>query len=363
LIMKSFAAIRAGLDVALIGVMVLTLTMLTGCGSSGSGSGGGGGTTPNGAKNVYVIAEEENGDGSILEFPVGSSGNVAPKATLVPPSGLEVTAVATDSGGQIYVGTYDGTNFQILVYPAGSTGSATPTRTILTGDFSDANLVIPGSMTIDSSGKLYVTGPEGSVAVYSATANGTATPVQLITSSVLTGPVGVAVDSSGDIYVSNEVPTEDFATGAIYVFAAGATGSATPIRQITSPSVFFGIALDSSGDIYASEDTFVLDNSGDITSATAQIVEFDGSATGAATPMKTLKIPSGGAPITVAGGLRIDSAGNLFVPAQTDSSTSSNATLVTSLLEFGPTATSSSAPAATFTSTSWTDPQEEIAVF
>jgi hypothetical protein len=362
---KTSRAVKAGLDVALVGVMMWGLTILAGCGSSGGGTGGG--TVPppvqDGAKNVYVMGEYDSGAGFILELPAGSNGNVAPTATLAPASNLELVSVATDSGGQIYVGAYDGTNFQILVYPAGSTGSATPTRTILTGSFESTNLVIPGSMTIDSSGTLYVAGASGNVAVYSATANGAATPTQLITSSLLTGPVGVAVDSGGNLYVSNEVATEGLSTGAIYVFAAGATGTATPIRQITSASIFYGIALDSSGNIYTTANNYSVDGSGNFLSSTASIVEFDGSATGAATPLKSLSIPTGGEPFTVALGLRIDTAGNLFTSAQTASSTLSSATLVTSVIEFGPAATSSSTPTASLTSTSWTVPQPQIAVY
>lgn len=362
--MRSTETIKGAVDVLLVGVMTWTLAVLVGCGSSTKG---GGTVTPppeTGAKAVYVISDTANGTGgSILKFGVGSEGNVAPQATLLPPSELQVVSVATDDSGQIYVGGYADPNWEILVYPAGSTGSATPTRTLLLGTFETTNFVIPGSMTIDAEGVLYVAGPGGNVAVFSATANGSGAPTQLITSSILTGPVGVAVDSSGNMYVSNEVATNNVSTGAIYVFAKGATGNATPIREITSPNVFFGIALDASGNIYATEDTYTTDTSGDVTAVTAQLVEFAGTATGDATPIKSVEIPSGGAPFTVAAGLRIDSAGYAYLAAQTASGAAASDIVSTSVLEYSPDWYSGSNPAFNFTSSSWVYPQEQIAIF
>jgi len=347
-----------------MGAVTLGLVALVGCGSSGSGGSGGGVTQPSGgAKDVYVITTGDNGlNGSVLEFAAGSQGSIAPKTTLTLPQSFEPFSVATDSSGQIYVGGFATPTLEILVYPAGSTGSITPTRTIITGESTDAQLIIPDSMTIDASGLLYVVGRGGNVAVYSATANETAPPVQLITSGVLTGPVGIAVDGTGNMYVSNEVPTEDSSTGTIYVFAPGATGDATPTRTITSANVFFGIAVDTSGNIYTTENAYTVDGSGDIEATTAQIDEFGPSASGAATPTKTIAISSGGQPITIAAGLRIDSAGDLFTAAQTATNATGNATLLTQVVEFGPAATGSATPVASFSSTSWVYPSEEIAI-
>ena len=209
-------------------------------------------------------------------------------------------------------------------------------------------------MTVDAAGLLYVAGPGGNVAVYSATATGLDQPVQLITSPVLTGPTGIAVDSAGTMYVSNEIPTEELATGAIYVFAPGSTGNAVPTRTITTPDVFIGIVVDGSGNLYATDNTFTVDSSGNASASTASIVEFAPGATGAATPTKTIYVPNGGQPIVVAAGLRLDSAGNLFTAAQTASDDSENATIVTQVVEFGPTASGAAAPSASFSSTSWT---------
>lgn len=104
---------------------------------------------------------------------------------------------------------------------------------------------------------LYVANREGSgadqgnITVYAAGANGDVTPKQNIIgpNTQLDTPEGVAVDSSGNIYVANE------ANDSVTVYAAGSTGNAPPIQTIigsyTGLSQPFGIAIDPvNGDIY-----------------------------------------------------------------------------------------------------------------
>lgn len=88
-------------------------------------------------------------------------------------------------------------------------------------------------MTTDVQGNLYVTVggfPGVGVVEFIADANGDAMPIRSVSSPHMgdfTGLLGVAVDSSGLIYIRATDPY----CGAIFVFAADASGSTTPLRM------------------------------------------------------------------------------------------------------------------------------------
>ena len=120
------------------------------------------------------------------------------------------------------------------------------------------------------------TGPD-SVAVY-RTGSFNAKPIAVISgpATKLASPSAIAVDHSGDIYVTNEGPVEcrdyDECTvcgpagpGSINVYAPGSNGDATPIAEINgnqsgigSP---YGIALDSNENTYVLNRGYVGSNS------------------------------------------------------------------------------------------------------
>ena len=86
-------------------------------------------------------------------------------------------------------------------------------------------------MTTDVQGNLYVTIGSNAVAVveFTADANGDAVPLRSVSSTGMRnfdGLAGVAVDSSGLIYIRATDPY----CGAIFVFAADASGNTTPLR-------------------------------------------------------------------------------------------------------------------------------------
>lgn len=364
---KSGAVVRGTLDLVLMGVLALGLAALTGCGSSASG-GGGGGTAPTGALAsggatiAYAVQGYEETDESVVGLAIGGSGSVASTSTLALPSALIVGAVATDSSGQIYVGGDLVPGFEILVYAAGATGTATPVRTITLNALNNV-FFDPMSMQVDASGNLYVLSSSGSVAVFGPTANGAATPTQLLSTSGLIQLFSMAIDGTGKIYLSGATDTN----GEILVYAAGATGGAAPAQTILSPAftststsetltVFWGLGLDASNNLYAVLDTENLDSSGDVTSESAEVQEFAEGATGQATPVKTIGGSDTG--ITFGAGLRLDKAGNFYLANESDS----GGTVVASLLGFGPNASGNVAPGLKLSSSTLTSPAPEIAV-
>ena len=71
--------------------------------------------------------------------------------------------------------------------------------------------------------------PDESVTVYAAKTHGNVAPIQTIrgTATKLKRPDGIAVDSSGNIYVSDGLDRSK-----VMAFAVGATGDVKPLRTI-----------------------------------------------------------------------------------------------------------------------------------
>src|SRR5260370_6003375 len=90
-----------------------------------------------------------------------------------------------------------------------------------------------------------------SATVYAAGATGNATPIATIAGSNtgLTSPQGIAVDAAGRLYVANIANPY-----TITIYASGATGNATPAATIAGSNTGLsqpeGIALDAAGRLY-----------------------------------------------------------------------------------------------------------------
>jgi len=278
-------------------------------------------------------------------------------ATLIPPSTIQPTCIATDASGQIYIAGLVGSNYEVMIFAAGAAGVPTPIRTINLGSLPSSQ---PQSMAVDSSGLLYIASSTG-ITVYSATATGTATPLRSIlgSSTQLTAVECIAVDASGNIYVTNQATGTTTIPGMIFVFSATATGNVAPTRSITyATAPFYGIAVDTSGNIYTVADTTITVN-GTFVGTSASILEYAAGASGAATPLKTIAGPA--TALGYGGGMRIDSAGNLYlINAVISSFYYGTATF--DVLGFGPTATGNEPPAVNFSSTAWSNAGSQLAL-
>jgi len=208
---------------------------------------------------------------TISVYPADSNGNAAPSATI---SGNSTDlnspyGIALDSTGNIYVADYGSVSrggdipASVFVYPAGSHGDVAPSTTI---SGTDTGLFNPFGIALDSSRNIYVADDGNtksdpvvppSVFVYSAGSHGNTAPLATISgaSTGLVQPCGVALDSTGNIYVS------DFSAASVFVYpplTTSGTGSLDEAPTATikdSPLLMApcGVALDSSDDIYVAD--------------------------------------------------------------------------------------------------------------
>src|SRR5581483_58033 len=90
----------------------------------------------------------------------------------------------------------------ILIFAAGTTGNVAPVATIAG---SNTTLTSVTAMSFDAAGRLLVADASGKILVFAAGATGNATPVQTISGSNtgLSAPSGVAEDAQGGIWVSD----------------------------------------------------------------------------------------------------------------------------------------------------------------
>ena len=189
--------------------------------------------------------------------------------------------VALDSSGNLYVA--DLLNNRVLFYPAGSTtatrvygqnGSFT-TNIANNGGISANSLSVPYGVAVDSSGNLYVSDTGNNRVLFYPAGSTTATRVYgqggsfttnnaAATANSLNGPHGLTVDSSGDLYVADELnnrvlfyPANSTTATRVYgqngSFTSGiANNGGISANSLNQP---FGVTLDGGGNVYVG-DTF-----------------------------------------------------------------------------------------------------------
>jgi sugar lactone lactonase YvrE len=176
--------------------------------------------------------------GSVTVYAAGATGNASPiqKLKIYAPTGI-----AVDASGKMYVTNFlvtsTATPAAVSVYAAGATGNDPPLRTI-TG--SKTGMFNPNGIALDPiNGDIYVANlnPSNvapSVLIYAPDANGNVPPIGTITGAKtgLQFPGGLALDSSGNIYVPNGGGTSN-SLGTVTVYAAGSVGNVAPIQTIT----------------------------------------------------------------------------------------------------------------------------------
>ncbi len=211
--------------------------------------------------------------GDILAFAGnGVSGN--PTAGPATSSDMSLPEqVAVDSSGDVYVADYSAdvvekvTPSGTLSIVAGISGSSgTPTA----GPATSSHLHEPSGVALDGSGNLYIADtvndvvekvtPSGTLSVFAGTGTAGAPTAGPATNSDLNAPVALAVDSAGDVYISdwsNHEVEKVTASGTLSVFAGTGTAGVATAGAATSSMLDHprGIAVDGAGNVYVVDST------------------------------------------------------------------------------------------------------------
>jgi len=292
---------------SLLSVLVSTLF---GCGGAGSSS-----STGTQLGEIITVA----GGG------VGDNG-VATSASLYQPNG-----VAVDSAGNIYIADYY--NCRIRKVAAGTgiittlAGNGTPGYSGDNGAATSASLYQPNGVAVDSAGNIYIADSGnycirkvavGTGIITTMAGNGTqgySGDNGAATSASLHQPIGVAVDSAGNIYIADSVNARirkvAAGTGIITTVAGnGTVGYSGDNGAATSASLYgpSGVAVDSAGNIYIADSgnyciRKVAAGTGIITTMAGNGTQGYSGDNGAATSASLHQ------PIGVA----MDSAGNIYI--------------------------------------------------
>lgn len=215
---------------------------------------------------------------------------------------INVTSVSTPQRAKsIIVG--DITTNHVLSFPATGNGNIAPT-TDLGGNNTDIS--VPYGLYFDpSTSQLWVSNStSNSISQFNFPVSGNITPSVVIegASTTLNGPVGTGKDVSGNLYVAN------YLADTISVFPSGSQGDQIPSNQITAAT---SVYLASPTYIWITTTGGLMVANQGLNPYTPSVVEFAQGASGEATPIRNIV----GANTTLGqpAGLWVDISGNIWV--------------------------------------------------
>jgi uncharacterized protein (TIGR03437 family) len=237
-------------------------------------------------------------------------------------------AVTLDSAGNLYIA--DTNNQRIRKVSGGLittvAGNGTPGFSGEGGSPTSASLDNPGGVTVDSSGNIYIADTfndrvrkvsGGTIMTVAGNAtyqySGDGGPA---TSASLNAPQGIAVDSSGNVYIADTYNSRirKVSGGTITTVAGnGISGFSGDGESATSASLYYpqGVAVDSSGNLYIA-DTYN-NRIRKVSSGTIATVAGSGSPGVLGGGFSGDKGPPTSASLSLPEGVAVDSAGNLYI--------------------------------------------------
>ena len=227
------------------------------------------GVTVDSSGNLYVSDTSNHRirkitpDGIVSTFSGSSAGFVDGQVTVAKfnnPNGITI-----DSSGNLYIADRNNNRIRKIDTSGNVTTIAGSTYGFADGQGTNAKFAYPRGITIDSSGNLYVTDsnnhrirkitPDGIVSTFSGSSAGFADGQGTVAKFNL--PVGITIDSSGNLYVSdtsNHVIRKISPSGSVSTVAGfgtlGSTDGQGGSARFTNPQ---GVAIDNSGNLYVAD--------------------------------------------------------------------------------------------------------------
>jgi hypothetical protein len=209
-----------------------------------------------GIVSAFVSGKSANAQQEVSAFAVAASFNLT-------------TGIAADNAGNIYVANSHNTILKITPSGVVMTFAGKPdVRGHADGIGSAASFVFPIGIATDRAANVYVTdkvcntirriSPTGAVSTVAGTAGVAGHADGIGGSASFLGPVGIATDSAGNIYVAdtgNNTIRKVTPTGAVTTIAglAGETGESDGIGGAARFTAPYSIATDSAGNIFVAE--------------------------------------------------------------------------------------------------------------
>ncbi len=229
--------------------------------------------------NVYV-ADQDNDlvreilSGGAVTTLAGQAGVIgATNATGTAASFFLPTGVAVDSSGTVYVAD-QGNDLIREIAPGGAVSTLAGSVSVsgsANGPAAIARFNLPVGVAVDFSGNVYVADfgnnmirkifPGGEVTTLAGSAGVTGTANGTGSAALFNEPIGVAVDSSGNVYVGDHGNhlVRKITSGGIVTTLAG-SGSAGGLNGTGTGASFYGpngVAVDSTGNVYVADGVLI----------------------------------------------------------------------------------------------------------
>ena len=224
------------------------------------------------------------------------------------------TGVAVDPSGNVFVTDFGSGSITVLPAATGTLFGVATTADVAETLVSGQGLIAPTGLAVDTAGNLYVSNASASEIEVLPEASGTIFGQSvtsgklnsLVPSSVADEPTGLAFDAQGNLYFANyatgTIDALPVATGTLFGKSVTANTPATVLSGLASPC---GVAFDSSGSLYVA-------NVGN--NAIGVLPTRTGTSYSVPIPANVYAplLPVGSGPNSPEG-LAIDSAGDLYV--------------------------------------------------
>jgi sugar lactone lactonase YvrE len=213
-------------------------TISTGADNPTTGMNNPQGVAVDGNGNVYVASNTDNGE---LQVETPTDGGYV-QSTIANIQAAE--GVAVDGAGNVFVSSW----YLNEIFKLTPSGSGFTESVVVSGDLDE-----PKGLAVDGSDNLYVVDSLNNRVVKETVSAGGYTQSTIPTTG-LYNPSGVALNARGDIYIATSTyPTGALGTEVVKETSSGGGYSQSTVADFTANFGAAGVAVDSAGDVFVSE--------------------------------------------------------------------------------------------------------------